>query len=180
MDLKARKAFEILARENSRMLTVYLRSLVHDGGAIDDLFQETMVVAWRRLDECDLERPFGPWLRGIASRLVMAHYRKKKTEPVLLQEGVLSLLEERFDAIASRAGDTWDEKIAALHECLDALPDKHRRAVQARYLDELSAKQTAERLQVSLEAFKKRIQRTRTMLADCLKRKGVMIAGETT
>ncbi len=28
---KARKAFEILARENSRMLTVYLRSLVRDG-----------------------------------------------------------------------------------------------------------------------------------------------------
>ena len=82
MDLKARKAFEILARENSRMLIVYLRSLVQDEAAIDDLFQETMVVAWRRLDECDLDRPFGPWLRGIASRLVMAHYRKKKAEPV--------------------------------------------------------------------------------------------------
>lgn len=180
MDLKARKAFEILARENSRMLIVYLRSLVQDEAAIDDLFQETMVVAWRRLDECDLDRPFGPWLRGIASRLVMAHYRKKKTEPVLLKESVLSLLEERFETIAGRAGDTWDEKIAALHECLDALPDKHRGAVQARYIDELPANQAAERLQVSLEAFKKRIQRTRTMLADCLKRKGVMIAGETT
>ncbi len=65
---KAHKAFEILARENSRMLTVYLRSLVRDEAAVDDLFQEAMVVAWRRLDECDLDRPFGPWLSTASGR----------------------------------------------------------------------------------------------------------------
>lgn len=81
MDQRERKAFEILVRENARMLTTYLRSLVHDEAAVDDLFQETMVVAWRRLDECDLSRPFSPWLRGIASRFVMAHYRKRKQQP---------------------------------------------------------------------------------------------------
>ena len=74
-DQKAKLAFEILARENARMLTVYLRSIVCDDSTVDDLFQEAMVVAWKRLDECDLSKPFGPWLRGIASRLVMAHYR---------------------------------------------------------------------------------------------------------
>ena len=54
------------------MLTVFLRSRVNDEAAVDDLFQETMLVAWKRLDDCDLSRPFGPWLRGIAHRLVMA------------------------------------------------------------------------------------------------------------
>ena len=74
------------------MLTVYLRSLLRDEAAIDDLIQETMIVAWRRLDECDLNRPFGPWLRGMASRLVMAHYRKQKSVPVLLHETVLQVV----------------------------------------------------------------------------------------
>ncbi len=180
MDHRPRKAFEILARENSRMLTVYLRSLVNDEATIDDLFQETMVVAWRRLGECDLSRPFGPWLRGIASRLVMAHYRKKKTQPVLLQAGVLSMLDQQFDSITAQVGDTWDEKVAALHDCLDALPEKHRGAVQARYLDDLSAQQVAERLRVSLEACRKRLQRARAMLAECLKRRGILFAGEST
>ena len=73
MNKKAKRAFEILVRENSRMLLVYLRSLVRDEAAIDDLFQETMMVAWRRLDQCDLGRPFGPWVRGITSRIVLAH-----------------------------------------------------------------------------------------------------------
>ena len=63
------------------MLTVFLRSRVNDEAAVDDLFQETMLVAWKRLDECDLSRPFGPWLRGIAHRLVMALYRKQNRRP---------------------------------------------------------------------------------------------------
>lgn len=49
-DYRAKLAFEILARENSRMLTAYLRTLVDDESVVDDLFQESMLVAWRRLD----------------------------------------------------------------------------------------------------------------------------------
>ena len=177
-DQKAKLAFEILARENSRMLMVYLRSLVQDEASVDDLFQETMVVAWRRLDECDLDRPFGPWLRGIASRLVMAHYRESSKVPVLLQDGVLSMLDKQVESIAAQVGDSWDEKISALHDCLDALPEKHQGAVRARYLDGLPARQVAEQFQVSLETCKKRLQRARAMLAECLQRKGVVAAGE--
>ncbi len=180
MDNRVRKAFEILVRENSRMLTVYLRSLVQDEAAIDDLFQETMVVAWRRLDECDLDRPFGPWLRGIASRLVLAHYRTKKKQPVFLDEGILLVMDRQFESINTRVGDTWDEKVAALRDCLDALPEKQKNVLNARYLDDLPASSVAERFQLSLEACKKRLQRGRAMIADCLKKKGVLIVGEGT
>ena len=83
------KAFEMLVRENMRMLMTYLRSLVRDESALDDLFQETLMVAWRRLDDCDLSRPFGPWVRGIASRLVMAHFRKHKKLPLLLDDKIV-------------------------------------------------------------------------------------------
>ena len=161
------------------MLTVYLRTLVQDEAAVDDLFQETMVVAWRRLDECDLSRPFGPWLRGIAARLVMAYYRKRKQQPAILHEAVLSLVDRQFEAINSHVGDTWDEKVAAIHECLDAMPDTHKGVVRSRYMDDLPVKRIAERFNVSLEACKKRLQRARAMLADCLKQKGVLFAGET-
>lgn len=178
MNEKARKAFEILARENSRMLTVYLRSLVRDDSAIDDLFQEAMIVAWRRLDECDLDRPFGPWLRGIASRLVLAHYRKRKTTPVLLHESVLHVVDRHFENINLLAGDTWDDKVAALRECIDALPERQKSVIGGRYFDGLSAAEVAERFELSLEACKKRLQRGRAMLAECLKTKGVLSASE--
>jgi len=37
-----------------------------DQTAADDIWQETMLVAWRRFDDDDTTRPFGAWLRGIA------------------------------------------------------------------------------------------------------------------
>lgn len=85
------------------MLMVYLRSLVRDEATVADLFQEAMVVAWRRLDECDLDQPFGPWLRGIASRLVLAHYRKQKTAPVMLHELVLQVAMVLFRSMKRQA-----------------------------------------------------------------------------
>jgi len=175
-----RKAFEILVRENSRMLMVYLRSLVRDETAVDDLFQETMIVAWRRLDECDLDRPFGPWLRGIASRLVMTHYRKQKAVPIVLQEAVLNLIDRHFENINLLAGDTWDDKVAALHACIDKLPERQKAAITGKYFDGVSLAGLAKSSDTTLEACKKRLQRGRAMLAECLKMKGVLSAAGST
>ena len=177
---KARKVFDILARENSRMLMVYLRSLIRDETVVDDLFQETMLVAWRRLDDCDLDRPFGPWLRGIASRLVLAYYRKRKVDPVILQDAILNVVDRHFENINVLAGDTWDDKVLALQACIEDLPEKNRAAITSKYFDGLSVASVAQRFDLNLEACKKRIQRGRIMLAKCLRSKGVLSASEAT
>lgn len=161
------------------MLLVYLRSLIRDEATIDDLFQETLVVAWRRLDECDLDRPFGPWLRGIASRLVMANYRRQKVAPVLLQEAVLNVIDRHFENINLLAGNTWEDKVAALHVCIDELPEKQKLVIVGKYFNDVSLASLAEHLNMSLEACKKRVQRGRIMLAKCLKNKGVFSAEPT-
>ena len=137
-----------------------------------------MVVAWRRLDECDLSKPFGPWLRGIASRLVLAYYRKLKTQPVMLHDEVLEHLDRQFESISAQVGDTWEQKVSALHDCLDALSAPHRDAINGRYFDGLKTTSVAESLEITFEACKKRLARARALLADCLKRKGVLLAGE--
>ncbi|QKK08025.1 MAG: hypothetical protein HND58_07435 [Planctomycetota bacterium] len=91
--------FEILVRENAAMLTAFLRSSLHDPSDVDDLFQETMVVAWRRIDDYDRSRPFGPWLRGIARNLVLAHYRKAAAAPRWCTPEVLEGIDRRFGAL---------------------------------------------------------------------------------
>ncbi len=130
---RAEFVFEILARENSRMLLAFLRTLVDDPAAVDDLYQETMLVAWRRLEEVDLSMPFGPWLRGVAGKLVLAHYRKQRTLPSFWSEEVLARIEGQFHAISIRAGDSWEEKTIALHECVESLSMVHQQAIRGRY-----------------------------------------------
>jgi RNA polymerase sigma-70 factor len=173
--IKAEAVFEILVRENADMLVTYLRAMVWNSAAVDDLFQETMLVAWRRLPEYDQSRPFGPWLRGIAARLVMAHARKAKRDLMLCDENVVEYLDQQVQRISQHRGDAWDDKIVALRECLAALPDVPKQAISLRYLEGCTAERIADRLDVTREAIKKRLQRGRAQLLDCLRRKGILL-----
>ena len=173
--IQAEAVFEILVRENADMLTTYLRAVVWRSAAVDDLFQETMLVAWRRLAEYDRTRPFGPWLRGIASRLVLAHARKAKRDVLAHDENVMQYLDEQVQRISQLNGDTWDDKVAALRECLAALPEIPKQAISLRYLDGCPAGRIAARLGVTREAIKKRLQRGRAQLLLCLQHKGILV-----
>lgn len=172
----AHAVFEILVRENADMLTAYLRSVVWNSAAVDDLFQETMLTAWRKLGEYDRGRPFGPWLRGIAARLVLAHMRKRKRDVMVCDEAVLDHLDRRMEQLNQSAGDTLAEKLGVLRQCIERLPEPHRRAIDLRYLEQRSADDAAAELHITLEAFKKRLQRARAMLLQCLQRKHVFTA----
>ncbi len=163
--------FEILVREHAEMLTVYLRCTVRDRVLVDDLFQETMLTAWRNLHRFDRDRPFGPWLRGIAAKLILAERRKSAKGMLLCDNTVLEHLDSRHEALQGLQGDTLDEKLDSLRECIEALPERYRRAVELSYHEGLRGTQLATELHISNEALKKRLQRGRARLLDCLTRK---------
>ncbi len=171
MDAKA--LFEILMREQTDMLLVYLRSVVRDPAAVDDLYQETMLVAWRNLDRFDRSRPFGPWLRGIAGKLILAYRRRSSSTMFVCDQAVLDVIEAKLSALAAQSGDTLDDKLELLRDCVASLPEHYRSVIHERYQrDEALATQTlAEKLSLTLETFKKRLQRGRAMLLECMEGK---------
>jgi RNA polymerase sigma-70 factor len=171
----ARAVFEILVRENEAMLMTYLRAVVGNQAAVEDLFQETMLTAWKKLSEFDRTRPFGPWLRGIAARLVMAHYRNTKHNFILGGEDMLEYVSRQIQRISEQSGDTWEEKTEALLHCIEALPDRYRKPIRLRYFEGEPAHRIAEVYKISLEAVKKRLQRARALLLDCLRRKKLLM-----
>jgi RNA polymerase sigma-70 factor (ECF subfamily) len=165
----AQKLFEALVREHAEMLLVYLRSALGSTSDVDDLFQETMIVAWRRLDDFDQTRPFGVWLRGIAKRLVLAHNRRQGMRPC--DSVILDQLDLRISQFAARPGDTWQEKLALLPHCIQSLPDHFRNAVQLRYFQRQSIAELVDSLPASEAAVKKRLQRARALILDCIQKK---------
>jgi RNA polymerase sigma-70 factor (ECF subfamily) len=162
-----REVFEILARENADMLSAYLRSLLGSDAALDDLFQEALVVAWRRLPEYDRQRPFGPWLRGIARHLVMEHHRKGRVRAATIDDAVLEALDSRFEGFA-RSGEGFRQRTEQLLGCLGRLPEAMREAVELVYARGLMLKQIALAVGAAEETIKKRVQRARAALAECL------------
>lgn len=161
--------FEILVREHADMLTAYLRSLLRGGSAVDDIFQETMLVAWRRLDDFDRSRPFGPWLRGIAAKLVLQHRRQSARSALNCDPQVLEALDARFLETAQLPGDSFRDRAERLFDCITKLPEKLREAIEMTYGRDMLLKQIAESINSSEEAVKKRVQRARQLLAECLR-----------
>jgi RNA polymerase sigma-70 factor (ECF subfamily) len=135
---------------------------------VDDLFQETMIVAWRRLEDYDRERPFGPWLRGIAARLVIRHRRLHGRDLLNCEPAVLEALQHHMSELERRRADTFRERAGQLRTCLQKLPRNLRDVVELGYGQELLLRQIALALGATEEAVKKRMQRARHLLLECL------------
>ena len=165
----AEKLFETLVREHADMLSVYLKAALGDVAEVDDLFQETMIVAWRRLDDFDQTRPFGAWLRGIARKLLLAHARNSRRNQYT--SIMLDRLDTRLEQLSHQDGDTWQEKLGILKACVRALPQHYRDVVTLRYFQRQAVQQVSDVLAISVAAAKKRLQRARTMLLNCMKNK---------
>ena len=166
--MNANQLFEILVRENSRMLLAFIRSIQYDHSAADDVWQETMLVAWKRIDDYDLARPFGPWLRGIAQKIVMSKYSKPGARMLVADPESMEYLSQRFESVQRLPGDTLDEKLEALRECMALLPEHERQCIEMRYSQNLMPAELCERLCLALETVKKRLVRAKQRLIDCI------------
>lgn len=163
-----REVFEILVREHADMLAAYLRALLGRDSSVDDLFQESMLVAWRRLDDYDRSRPFASWLRGIAHTLVLEHAHKGRARPLATDADVLAAVDQRFSLLESSPADTFLERAERLLVCLARLPQAMREAIELIYVRSLTIAAAAESVGATRDALGKRVQRGRQLLAECM------------
>ena len=170
--------FEILMREHAEMLLAFVRSSVRDPHAVEDLFQETMIIAWRRIDDFDRNRSFGKWIRGIAGKLILAHFRKAGKIPLHCDAVTLEWLKSRFERVEKLKGDTLSVKLDLLKDCIASLSDDNRKTIEARYLELNSLEQIVTRFDIPLQTVKKRLYRAKIQLEACLNKK--MLAWEET
>ncbi len=171
--MRAENLFNILIRQHAEMLTAYIYSVAFDHSTVDDVFQETILTAWKRLDDFDHQRPFGPWLRGIARNHILSSARGKRRYRAHIDELQQIRIDEQFDRVDRSSGDTFGDRSAALLECIEQLhPDSHE-AVDLVYLRGLDSSAAARSVGASDETFRKRLYRARLTLAECLKLKSV-------
>lgn len=153
------------------MLTTYLRAAGCDDALLDDIWQESMLVAWRKLDEFDRSKPFGPWLRGIAARTLMASRRAASRFVLTSDVEALEYLNQRLEQVNQLNGDTLDEKLDALRDCVSKLTATDRECINLRFRDDLMPAAMSERIGIAVEAVKKRLFRAKQQLQTCLERK---------
>lgn len=169
--MDSRTLFEILAREHSGLLRVFIRAAGCPNDLIDDVWQETMIIAWKKLDQYDPTRPFGAWLRGIASRVLMAQRRAIGRMVLIGDDESLEYLSDQLNRYHQLPGDTLDDKLAALRDCVSKLPEHEKRCIELRFQEDMMPASISETTGEALETIKKRLVRAKSRLLECIENK---------
>ena len=156
--------FTNLWLENHDMLRAFVYMWVRDFHDAEDVIQEVASAAAGSFDQQDTSKPFGSWLIGIAKRRIADYYRMQNRIPLALSDQAMDeLAEAQLDLAKSK-----DRRYDAMQVCLDRLSDRHRRAIDLRYGNDLSPEQIAKRVGASTTAVNAMIYRIRKALADCI------------
>lgn len=159
---------EQLVRRHQRDVWRFLRWLGADRALADDLLQETFVrLLRRRRDEGTLptdDRAMRAWLATTARNLFANARRRARAGVPLDDDATLVAVFERD--IASR-----DERIDALNECLAALPERSRAALDLHYRDRLDHRRLGAAFGLRAAGVKAMLRRLRRALADCIERR---------
>jgi RNA polymerase sigma-70 factor, ECF subfamily len=154
-------AFELIVRRFEKPVYALVLRLTGDREGARDLAQDVFLKAWRNLARYDPERPFAPWFLKLAANLAInarEAAKLRKTVP----------LEERP---APRSAEGTDEELrAAVRKTIAELDPKYAACVALFYLDGLSVKEIAERLDMPEGTVKIRLHRARDVLKERLAR----------
>jgi RNA polymerase sigma-70 factor (ECF subfamily) len=158
-----RETFSEIVRENHATLTAYARMITGDGVKAGELVQDAFVTAWQNIGKFDVTRDISSWLRGIVRNKWREACRRGKRE--------ISMDEETLEAIESTIVE-WQadrpEVFDRLAHCRSQLPNTLAESINVFYDEQLSTEEAALRLDINGATLRKRLERARQALRQCL------------
>ncbi len=175
-DLRAgdRGVFGELVRRYERELYGYLRRYVGDDDLADDVFQNTFVTVYRKIQQYEVGRPARPWLYTVATRQAIDALRRRnrRSEPRPADPGPNDGGEPRslFDLLEARDPDPLEradaaEQAAKVRAAVDGLPDFLKQVVVLTYFQGMRYQDAAEVLGVPVGTVKSRLHAAVSRLA---------------
>ena len=156
-------AFDAIVRRYPRRVYSTALRIVRRHDLADDVTQEAFLRAHRALASYDRGRPFGPWICRIAANLAINHVRSPEAREEELDEAVI-------DRPSAGPGDgpldavLEQEARRVLEEAVGRLPAEQRAVFVLRTFEELSYKEIAETLDLSVGTVMSRLSRAREKL----------------
>lgn len=162
--MQQRQEFLAVFLTHQAGIRAFVRPLVPDAHAADDIFQEIALVLWENFDRYEQDRPFLPWARGIAWNKVLKARAQANRLPSPFSPEMLEHLYTLIDAQDDRSSDAQ----AALEQCLKHLPDNSRSLLTQRYAHDLSLERIAAKFGKTPSAIHMTLSRLRKRLRECI------------
>ena len=164
--MMVRPVFGQVAREHQDMMLVYARTLLRDETVAREVVQEALVAAWKGMERFDVTRDVGSWLRGIVRNKWKDVCRKEGRQLEFTNED-LEYLEVKMETLVERPA-VFDDLV----ECREKLPPDMGEVVSLSYDEGMKSETVGEKLGVAAATVRKRLERARMLLKECLELKG--------
>jgi RNA polymerase sigma-70 factor, ECF subfamily len=140
-----------------------LASIGRDVVEAEDLVQEALMAVHTRRHTYDPDQPLTPWVHAIARYKLIDHLRRthRLTADVPIDDAV---------ELVAQDDHAGTESAYDLHNLLDRLPEKMRRAIRCVKIEGLSVTEAAARCGMSESAVKVNVHRGLRALADAMHR----------
>ena len=154
------QAYRQLLEEISPRILSFVSARVSSLGNAEDLLQTTLIAIHSKLHTYDPAKKFSSWMYAIARYksidCLRERQRKWKNE-VEFDENLVTI-----DVPA--ANNIENEAVESIHQALEQLPEKMRRAVELTKLQGLSTEEAATKEGISAQALRTRVSRAYDIL----------------
>ena len=166
-------AFEVLFRKYRDMVGRLSYSIVKDESAVDDIVQETFLLAYRHLENFRGQAAFKTWIYRIAVNEAIRHKNKgKRWQPLPENESEYSQLPSTL--VAMEGGNNPErilidgQQKTLVHRALAQLKEHHRLILVLYYLEDQSVHEISVILQIPEGSVKSRLYYAREGLKQVL------------
>lgn len=150
-------AFEFVVRRYQRPIYNLMYRAAGNVETAAELTQEAFYRAFKGMDGFDPSRRFFPWLYSVGVNLARDHIRRTKAEPIWADEDAA---QDQTDGVSEQELSLIRKADAeAVGRALAALSLEQREALVLRFKEELTMRDIADSLGISLSGAKMRISR---------------------
>jgi len=170
------RAYERLMAKYHNAIFNFIYRMVHDRQQVEDLTQEAFIKAFGSLGNFNNEFAFSTWLYKIATNNSIDFIRKRKLQmysidkPIETRDSEYSfeLPDDTYEADRSVMAQ---QRSALLRQAINTLPEKYRKVILLRHVDERSYEEIARELKLPIGTVKAHIFRARELLYKQLRHK---------
>ncbi len=169
-------AYKRLMKKYHDAIYNFIYRMIHDKHQVEDLTQEAFIKAFQSLASFNEEYAFSTWLYKIATNNSIDYIRKRKLQTYSIDKPIDAKDSDYSFELPDDSYETdmemiSDQRAKMLNEAITKLPDKYRKVIHLRHVDERSYEEIAEQLKLPIGTVKAHIFRAREILYKSLKNK---------
>ncbi|MBA2479273.1 MAG: sigma-70 family RNA polymerase sigma factor [Planctomycetes bacterium] len=172
-----REAFRSIVEGYETKVRIIIAAILPRNDQVDDIVQETFVVAFRKLRDYQSGSDFSAWIKTIARHVALNERRGWMREQRMKRSFRADIEHQLEGSLVAALTSDNDDALDRLGECLAKLGEPARTVLDAFYWQGQPSADIAKARQQTDTWVRGMLFRARSALANCLQAKGVLRGG---